>query len=346
MLDLIRTKRAIAFVGAGVSRALGYPTWDTLTQRLATETRTQCGEQIVDDQGRSVTVTQVSAINDLLFQAEIFKSNLQGRYYQILQEIFAPRGANADVRDLVSLPFQHLLTSNYDVALESAHDELQSRCESLSLCDHTAVDFINNLADYEYGRHVVHVHGRYDDPHNIILTQKEYADFYHRSPEAEALWNMLPIIRRCVFFGFSFTDKDLTEGFNLSNFNRAQRGHPQVVHFALVPMGEPEREPALRAWYSSTYGIDPVFFDGVDAKFTGYSVLIRDIAKEFETRAEPSRVGLDGGAPAEVVHVQQEPLQPENIEQQPPAANIQADIARLEQLTEDNIRRRSTGDLE
>ena len=100
-------------------------------------------------------------------------------------QIFAPRGANADIRDLVILPFQHLLTSNYDVALESPHDDLQSRCESLSLCDHAAVDFINNLADYEYGRRVVHVHGRYDGPNNIILTQKEYADSYRRSAAAK-----------------------------------------------------------------------------------------------------------------------------------------------------------------
>jgi len=68
-------------------------------------------------------VEPAKQINDLLFQAEIFKVNLQGHSFEIIRQTFQPRESNSDTRALVSIPFQHLLTSNYDSALESAHSD-------------------------------------------------------------------------------------------------------------------------------------------------------------------------------------------------------------------------------
>jgi hypothetical protein len=272
LLEAIRSNRAMAFAGAGVSRPLGYPTWSVLIDRLTNETRERSGEQIVDDQGRNITVAQVTEMRDLLFRAEIFKCNLGARYFEIIQETFAPKGGqNADIRNLVSLPFQHFLTSNYDLALERANDELQLRYDSICLYDVPVTEFVNNLGNYDYARRIVHVHGRFDATEKIVLTEKEYGAFYHNSSVAKPFWQMVPIIRRCVFFGFSFNDTDLTAGFNLGNFNLAPRGAAEVIHFSIVALGKKDKEPAYRAWYNMKYGIQPVFFDGIDSNFSGYS---------------------------------------------------------------------------
>jgi hypothetical protein len=73
LIAAIRSEESFAFAGAGVSRPLGYPTWSSLVKQLAAETRTMCGEQIVNGEGKPLTVAEVEALDDLLLQAEIFK---------------------------------------------------------------------------------------------------------------------------------------------------------------------------------------------------------------------------------------------------------------------------------
>jgi hypothetical protein len=346
MLGVIRTSQAIAFIGAGATRSLGYPLWTKLIQDLADATEQHCGQNILDDQGRAITVAQVMQINNLLFRAEIFKANLQANYFQIMHQTFEPRGSNSDTRALVSIPFQHFLTSNYDPALETAHTDVGKKYDSITLLDGSAALFLNGIADYAYARHIVHVHGRYDDPQNIVLTKKEYVDFYGRVPIAGTFWTVVPIARRCVFLGFSFSDEELTEGFHIRNLNRAHRLAPAVMHFAVLAMNDADNEAALRSWYSSEYGVDPVFYDSIDAKHTGFSNVIQDLANEFAPRVEQPMASASAGVAAEVIENQQEA---EPVPVVAPDANVPVDVSEdvehLERLTADNLRKRSTGDL-
>jgi SIR2-like protein len=349
MIELVRSGQAVAFVGAGVSRGLGYPTWNMLIQQLADATLQHCGENIVDDRAMPLTVTQVMQLDHPLFKAEIFKENLQGHYLEIIRQTFAPRGSNSDTRALVSIPFQHLLTSNYDFALENAHSDIGKRFETMTLYGDTVGNFVNGIADFSYPRQIVHVHGRYDEPENIVLTFNEYTAFYHRVPMATTFWNMVPIARKCIFFGFSFTDEELTEGFNLRNFNRAHRQAENVVHFAAIALSDPDKEPALRSRFAAEFGIEAVFFNGMDAKFTGFSNLIQRIAEEFAPKIEqPLSVQVLAPQP-EVIGLEDEILpQADVVEAVDPvvAPEIAADVLQLEKLTDDNLRKRSTGDLQ
>jgi hypothetical protein len=57
LIAAIRSKESFAFAGAGISRPLGYPTWSGLLKQLAVETRTMCGDQIVNGEGKPLTVS-------------------------------------------------------------------------------------------------------------------------------------------------------------------------------------------------------------------------------------------------------------------------------------------------
>jgi hypothetical protein len=167
-------------------------------------------------------------------------------------------------------------------------------------------------------------------------------------PIADTFWTVVPIARRCVFLGFSFSDEELTEGFHIRNLNRAHRLAPAVMHFAVLAMNEADKEAALRAWYSSEYGVDPVFYDSVDAKHTGFSNVIQDLASEFAPRVEQPMAYADAGVAAEVLENQQQEAEPVPV--LAPNANVPADVfedvEHLERLTADNLRKRSTGDLQ
>jgi hypothetical protein len=349
MIETIRTNRCLAFAGAGVSRVLGYPLWTVLLDRFATETRKQRGETIVDDEGGTITVTQVAAIDDLLVRAEIFKANLGERYCEIVRDTFSPKSPpTSEIRDLAKLPFQHILTSNYDIAIEMAHDSIQLKYEAICLHDGAARAFVNKLADYGYPKKIVHVHGKYDDPHNIVLTEKEYASLYNGSQVVQKFWGNVPIYRTCVFFGFSFTDQDITAWFNLNNFNRAVRDGYATPHFALIALDDSRDEAGFRRECKVKYGVDPVFFRPMDSQYSGYGALVRKMVGDTVPDATELAARLDVGLPVESDYKTASQGNRDAATEttcRPDPITIAKDLARLETLTVLNMKKSKTGEL-
>jgi SIR2-like domain len=340
MLGVIRASRAMAFVGAGVTLNLGYPLWKRLLQELADATVQHCGSTISTDRG-PITVAQVMQIPNLLVRADIFRANLGNHYQQILQETFRPRGSNSDMRALVGLPFQHFLTSNYDPALEVAHSDASMKYDSITLLDPSAVSFLHSLNNPGYVRHIVHVHGRFDDPGNIILTTREYDSFYSRYPVVKRFWEIVPVVRQCVFLGFSFSDPELTLKFNLRDLHLAHRDTQFEGHFAVVAISDSGMETALREESIAEWGVDPVFYRPIDEKHSGYSSVIQTIANECGAPAEQAMLSV-AALPVEIINP---PLQQAGEPAMANLADVSADLQHLERLTTDNLRKRSTGDL-
>jgi hypothetical protein len=324
LIAAIRSEESLAFAGAGVSRPLGYPTWSGLLKQLAVETRTMCGEQIDNGEGKLLTVAEVEALDDLLLQAEIFKCNLKDQYGRIMHQTFAPKDRiTSDIREIARLPFQHILTSNYDISLEVAHNELQLHFEPICLCDATALEFVTRLFDRKYKKRIVHVHGQFDRAESIVLTESDYGALYTGSTVVQRFWNNLPMYRTCVFLGFSFTDEEITEGFNLRNFNRAHREQSQTPHFALLELagGDREKERRLRTTFRAKFGVDAVFFDPVDGVYSGYSRAIEGIVKDALPPPELRRIASND------------------------SIGIAGDVEKLDALTNLNMKKNATGEL-
>ena len=304
----------MAFIGAGVTALLRYPTWPKLLEILATETRTKCGELIRGTTGTELTVTQVMGMGDMLVRAEIFKFNLKNRYFELMEELFGERHDQiSTIQDLIELPFRHLLTTNYDPGLELAHIRAGKKHFSIQfILDLEAQSFLTNRAAQDYDRRIVHVHGWYGRPHTIVLTESDYGGLYGKYKFPDMFWDAIAIDERCVFFGFSFTDEDVMESFNLRNFNRANRKAEGIKHYALVAMDDDDKEPGTRESLRLRYGIEPVFFRQLDSQFSGYSNVLRAIVREVNPLVR-------------------EPLR--------------RDVELLQRMTDMNIKKRFTGDL-
>lgn len=279
LVEAIRSDSTVAFTGAGVSARLGYPNWSRLISDLADEAEKIKKGKITDKFGAELTVADVKAMNDPLVSAEIVKFNLGNRYGEFIREIFAPRhGASADIVNISRVPFQHILTSNYDISLEIAHDEISKKYESFSLEDGAALNFVGSIGDYHASRCIVHVHGRYDNPQSIVLTNSEYGRIYEGSGVCRKFWETLPVARRCVFFGFSFSDEDIAEKFSLRVFHDGQRCVLGTRHFAVVELADQTAEARGRSLFRERYGIEPVFFEREDAAYRGYSAVVKNLA--------------------------------------------------------------------
>lgn len=345
MVEVIRSKLSLAFAGAGVPTPLGYPSWPALITRLAEETRTAIGgEGISDASGGELSIAEALSIPDGLVAAAIFRHNLGQRYADIMRETFGPReGVVGSIHDLVGLPFTHILTSNYDPSLELAFTQSQLPFCSLCLCDDAAAgDFLRRLRERIEPRCVLHLHGVWDRPQTIILTENDYAQLYDRAT-ITTFWSAVTTLHSCVFFGFSFLDNDLVGQF----WNRARRQMRDLNHYAVVRIEKSESEAAARTFHKEKYGIEPVFFDKLDDRFTGYDDLLRKVVADVH----PTPVRTFDEPAEGVVEVRPvaSPIAPEpDLLHLPNGAEpiFAEDIAALEGLTASNLRKRRTGDLE
>jgi hypothetical protein len=343
LVDLVRSKRALAFVGTGVTCPLSYPSWRTLITDLAAAVRTVHGEQLQSN-GQEITVDQVlrEFEDKPLVQAQILKENLGDGYFPMMARLFGPKDRRiGPIADLVSLPFKHLLTSNYDPSLEQHHYP-PNEPVSISLHDPSAPQFIVEFADDNYTRRIVHVHGRYDEPQYIILTEEDYRT-YVRSAVLDDFWHVVPAAGRFVFFGFGFRDFDL-----LYTFRRRmalQGNNPGLRHFAIMPLDNPARENTVTLSMRMEYGIEPVFFPHPGASFAEYDDLVSTLRADVSGRV-PEQVA-DAVAAATVAHLQiPEPGETAAPAHEPMADEVQQGIERLKEMTRENIARRQTGDLE
>jgi hypothetical protein len=342
LADALRSGTLLAFVGAGVTKPLGYPSWPELVRRLASEVRRIRGED-VQSNGLVIRVRDVlENFNDPLVQAQILKENLGTRYFQIMREVFGPRDAQArSVADLVSLPFKHLLTSNYDTGLEQ-HHLVGAIPGSICLYHDATAEFIAHFLDSRFARRIVHVHGRYDEPERLILTQQDY-DAYNTVPIFERFWNVMTSAATLAFFGFSFADLELLYGFTAATrVLRPSGGNQEVRHFAVLGLADESLEAAKRITFRMKYGIEPVCFLQQGNDFSGYDEILASL--RTEGAALPPTAGEEA-TPGVVIARSDELFAPETAADATDP-RIRASVEQLRRLTRENITRRETGDLE
>ncbi len=253
--------RFLAFVGAGVSRQCGLPLWKELMIKM--------DEEVQEIHPRLPQVREgVRQNSDLLWQAEVFRLELErkNRYSRFLRKTFSkqlPR-ENTVIHHLVKLPFRHFLTTNYDTFLEQALVDQKLEYDEFDWNNREeSRDFFLNYLSPKTHRYVLHIHGRSDQPHNIVLTYRDYVKRYVESLEYVDKLSILLATLRLVFIGFSLEDPDLR--FILrqvnSRFATGDVQHYSILGFSKANELQAENE---RKRLESQFGISSIFYDDAD----------------------------------------------------------------------------------
>lgn len=271
LVSLLKEKRAVLLVGAGSSKFVGYPLWDELLDELRKEFAASLAKPTGDyDRGEFADLIKKQAEDD----------NRKPEYFKFLYRRFAPKQSRTHDefhRVLVDFGFKGIITTNYDNVLESAiiealtnDKEFCSSCDSVDLCDtsksYCVSDFLRSLTTGTDYKSVLHLHGYYKNPENMILTKNDYLlkyggldgtgrqthvplDTLHR----KVIWTLLAMYS-VVFVGFRMTDP-----FFMSLLEVVQddlKLHGDKLHFAILPNTDRDRSPLL----SRSYCIQPVFY--------------------------------------------------------------------------------------
>ena len=199
LINEISRDQCCAFIGSGPSRMAGYPTWPEITEQLFAAAQNVPGFEPCDPKLPKWV------------QSEIYRSAIgEEEYRNHLTRAFSPDGKE-DYRHIhrviMSLPFQSVITTNYDMCLEKAAYSDNKQVKSL---------FYPEL-DPKYLKQgcVYHIHGILD-PHEIeasvgtiVLTNRDYQRAYREGGELAVFLKPLFEFNTIVFIGYSLGDDDL-----------------------------------------------------------------------------------------------------------------------------------------
>lgn len=286
LVESIR-RQPLAFVGSGLSVGGGYPTWGVLLNELRDEADT------IDPRTPKLTGI-VSPIDDMIWEAQEYRDRIgEARYRTFIYDRFKPNGKSMPqgVQYLAKMPFKAFITTNYDMLLSQAVQtgSPSSTVNSIEWTNQYAVrEFFHELSGGpSVGRSVLHLHGRYDDPTTVILTESDYVSRYAVDDATTRRLFALFSTQCIVFVGFSLTDPDL-----MVLLRQAQAtfkpGRPR--HFAILPLKNPTHEHQVRRRIERKYGIIPVFYHLIPHMATasppqdeheGLTILLRRLVEDL-----------------------------------------------------------------
>jgi SIR2-like domain len=193
LLDALVEDRVVPLIGAGFSRngdiAAGrtMPTWDELGELLEAE--------VSYLPPRADPIEVISA-----YVAEHGRQALVARLRRALNDGFVSPGLSH--RAFAELPFDVVVTTNFDPLLEDAYRELRRPMRVLVREDQLASLVPRSAVS------VVKAHGDYDNEPVLIATERDYDEFLLRRPLLATYLANLLITRVVLLIGYSLTDSN------------------------------------------------------------------------------------------------------------------------------------------
>lgn len=246
----------IALVGAGISAGAGYPTWNGLMDLFH-----KTISELPTPPDAPKYIQQLARVTDPLWRAEEYRRLIgKAGYEALIWSTFRPKTGPVTkvLQSLVNLDFGHVLTTNYDISLETAYQSGNSAVITINWTDRQKVgDFLREVSRHGGKRYLVYLHGKFDAPDNVVLTERDYVNRYLLGDEASKKLFAIFMVSPVVFIGFSLTDPELT------HLIRATQGYVQAAaptHFVILALKADQDEGAIAGWLNGKYGIDPVFY--------------------------------------------------------------------------------------
>ena len=246
LVDAVRERRAVLFVGAGVSMNLGVPSLAELIDRMARE----IGHDPDD----------FRALADSLTLAEFYYRKL-GSLGPLRQWMTAASdGSPVDVsrspihRAIVNLNFPVIYTTNYDPWLERAF-------EAFGRPYRLIVRVADIARQTEAATEIVKLHGDLEDEDSVVFTESNYFDRLSFEAPLDIKLRADVLARPVLFIGYSLSDVNIR--YLLHRLQRQWeldgRGTRRPTSYMFLTRPNPVYEAVLKA-----RGIEPLLCGDAD----------------------------------------------------------------------------------
>ncbi len=231
MVDAIRLRRIAPFVGAGLSRACGYPMWGEALRKIAQKLD---GLEVQD-------IEPLMAQYDYLQAAQVLHDASANQVQNFIKTEFRQRtGAiTGPVRLLPELAHGCIITTNFDTVIEDLFKQREHALDSYMYGTQHGNGFVQSLLRGE--RCILKLHGDARQEHTYVFTKAQYQAAYG---EPVLFQNQLPRALRQIFISHSllFLGCSLEQDKTLDLFKSVvdEMAFEIPDHFALL------NEPATR----------------------------------------------------------------------------------------------------
>lgn len=194
----LQDRKVIPFVGAGFSRACGYPGWSQLLKSIV--------EGFKDEHGLSTEEILRLGNNDPLRIAEflfILKDRRIGPLRRAIESEFSKADVDvlkSDIHiNLVNLNAPLIYTTNYDDLIERAHRAMEVPFQKIVLVK----DFIPRKKD---AVEIVKFHGDLEHEETLVLTESGYYKRLSLETSLDIRFRSDILGRTVLFMGYGFAD--------------------------------------------------------------------------------------------------------------------------------------------
>lgn len=221
----IADRRAIVFVGAGISKAAlpTMPTWPALLITLGEQLPKKVDKALVRDLVRK---------NRLLDAAQIVTDGIErADLNAILRTTFQVRPAphHEIYSGLLQLDLKMIVTTNYDEFLEKNFDHYSGGNAAYNVCKHTSRDLLDQIRSPQ--RTIAKIHGCITEPNDLVLDRMSYFRARQLNHGFFQVMSALFTTHTVLFLGYSLGDPDLQ--IILENTHAASDS--RHGHYALLP---------------------------------------------------------------------------------------------------------------
>lgn len=236
LAQAVKQRRAILFVGAGVSMSVGLPSWQTLIEHMAGELGLDQG--IIDEPNLSY---QMLAEFYRLKQGSLGPlRSWMDRNWRVSREKVEESRLH---RLIVSLDFPIIYTTNYDRNLEVAFEIYQRNFVKVA----NARDVARASEDVTQ---IIKYHGDFDDDASLVLAETDYFDRLSFDSPLDVKFRADALGRTVLFVGYSMSDMNIRLLLHRlwQTWNRSGYEKDRPRSFVFMPHPNPVQEAVLARW--------------------------------------------------------------------------------------------------
>ena len=178
------------FVGAGVSRLSGYPSWNALVRKMSDEIGyTKVGEEKFFSSEELLKIPQ-------MYHNEHDKT----AYLEMVKNAFAGEYEINEVHDLIfSLKPKHILTTNYDTLLEQTAVKFGK--------NYSVINSDASVSSCDSNQYIIKLHGDFDS--SFVLKEEDYLNYEVNYMLVDKIVKSIFATTLVIFVGYSLNDYNI-----------------------------------------------------------------------------------------------------------------------------------------
>lgn len=233
LVAAIRDRRSILFAGAGVSMAVGLPSWTQLIDHM----RDELGLSAEESEAGYQTLAEYYRLQQGSVGA---LRSWMDRTWSVSEDKVAKSAIH---KLLVELDFPILYTTNYDNNLEAAYRHFGR--------DYVKIVSARDLARAGDGAtQIVKFHGDFEDDQSLVLAETDYFDRLEFDSPLDIKFRADTLGRTLLFVGYSMSDMNIRLLLHKLRRTWEQSGRPQErpPQFVFVSRPDRVRDAVLEHW--------------------------------------------------------------------------------------------------